>query len=112
MFTQGGKINFNDLPGAFLGALGIKGISDMSNRDLNDDVLDKLKKNPDALDDAQKAMLLKRVSSDSVIIVSFKLLTDDSFNRFLVLVEGRWDARLFRSSSRNPSSPAKKEGRC
>jgi len=61
-FTQGGKINFEGLPGAFLGALGIKGINDMDNRDLSDDVLRKLKENPDSLDDAQKAMLLKRVS--------------------------------------------------
>lgn len=59
-FTRGGKINLGGLPGCFLGALGIKGLNDMSNRDL-DDAVDKLKNNPDSLDDAQKALLLKKL---------------------------------------------------
>jgi len=71
-FTRGGRINLSGLPAAFLGALGIKGIEQMSNRDL-DDVIGKLKNDPDSLDDAQKALLLKRVwfySSNSVLTLS------------------------------------------
>lgn len=60
-FTRGGRIHLGGLPGAFLGALGIKGLNDMTNRDL-DDAVDKLKNNPDSLDDAQKALLLKKAS--------------------------------------------------
>ena len=59
-FTSGGKIDFSALPGALMGALGIKGVNNMSNRDL-EEAIEQLRKNPDSLDDAQKAALLKRV---------------------------------------------------
>lgn len=65
-FTRGGKINLGSLPGAFLGALGIKGLNDMSNRDL-DEAVDKLKNNPDSLDDAQKALLLKKLKDAGML---------------------------------------------
>ncbi|CAG7819737.1 unnamed protein product, partial [Allacma fusca] len=59
-FTKtGGGVDFSNLPGAFMGALGLRGLNNVNNREL-DDLAEQLKKNPDSLDDAQKALLLKK----------------------------------------------------
>ncbi len=48
------------LPGAFLGGLGVKGIDELQNHEL-EQTLVKLKEHPDSLDEGQKALLLKKV---------------------------------------------------
>lgn len=39
----------------------------INNRDLTDDLLAKLRENPDSLDDAQKAILLKRLKDEGLL---------------------------------------------
>ncbi|XP_021962937.1 uncharacterized protein LOC110858458 [Folsomia candida] len=71
--STGGQ-GFRGLPAAFLGALGIRGIRDMSQRDMTDDLPAKLRDNPDALDDAQKAMLIKRLRDQDLLNTTLPIL--------------------------------------
>ena len=60
-----------------MGALGIKGVNNMSNRDLEDAII-QLRNNPDSMDDAQKAALLKKVRVNRSLGISYYFLIPTS----------------------------------